>query len=161
MLNLEMKHIFIRPATINDLPILLRFEQGVINTERPFDTTLKTEDTHYYDLKEMIMASHIQLMVAELNGKIIGSGYARIERSKPYLKHSNHAYLGFMYVEPAHRGKGVNKLIIEALEQWIILQGIKEIRLDVYYENEAALKAYRKIGFTKHMIQMRKGLDDE
>lgn len=156
-----MKHIFIRPATINDLPILLRFEQGVINTERPFDTTLKTEDTRYYDLKEMIMASHIQLMVAELNGKIIGSGYARIERSKPYLKHSNHAYLGFMYVEPAHRGKGVNKLIIEALEQWIILQGIKEIRLDVYYENEAALKAYRKIGFTKHMIQMRKGLDDE
>jgi RimJ/RimL family protein N-acetyltransferase len=156
-----MKHIFIRPATIADLPTLLRFEQGVINAERPFDTTLKTEDTCYYDLKEMIAASHIQLLVAELDGGIIGSGYARIERSKPYLKHSNHAYFGFMYVEPEHRGKGVNKLIIEALEQWIFLQGIKEIRLEVYYENEAAIKAYKKIGFTKHMIQMRKGLNED
>ena len=26
--------------------------------------------------------------------------------------------LGFMYVDPKHRGKGVNKKIIEALQAW-------------------------------------------
>ncbi len=118
-----MNQILIRPATINDLPTLLRFEQGVINAERPFDPTLKRESIRYYDLEEMITAPHIQLLIADLGGEIIGSGYARIETSKPYLQHTKHAYLGFMYVEPAHRGKGINRLIIEALQQWAMAVG--------------------------------------
>jgi len=43
----------------------------------------------------MIRASHIELLVAESEGEVIGSGYARIESAKPYLKHGRHAYLGF------------------------------------------------------------------
>jgi RimJ/RimL family protein N-acetyltransferase len=151
-----MHHPLIRKATPDDLETLLRFEQGVINAERPFDPTLKGEPTHYYDLQEMISASHIELLVAVVNGELVGSGYARIESSKPYLQHSKHAYLGFMYVEPAHRGKGINALIIEALETWISSQQVHEVRLDVYRQNESAIKAYEKAGFSRHMIEMRK-----
>ncbi|HEX8333214.1 MAG TPA: GNAT family N-acetyltransferase [Segetibacter sp.] len=151
-----MHHTFIRKATPNDLETLLRFEQGVINAERHFDLTLKGEPTHYYDLQEMITAPHIELLVAVVNGELVGSGYARIESSKPYLQHNKHAYLGFMYVEPAHRGKGINALIIEALENWISSQQLHEVRLDVYHQNESAIKAYEKAGFSKHMIEMRK-----
>ncbi|HVE61396.1 MAG TPA: GNAT family N-acetyltransferase [Chitinophagaceae bacterium] len=155
-----MQELSIRNATLNDLETLLRFEQGVINAERPFDSTLKTEHTNYYDLKEMIILPHIQIVVAELNGEIIGSGYARIENSKPYLKHQKHAYLGFMYVAPEHRGKGVNQKIIESLKQWSLTQNINELRLEVYQDNHSAIKAYEKIGFAKHLIQMRMGLND-
>jgi RimJ/RimL family protein N-acetyltransferase len=151
-----MYKALIRKATTNDLDILLRFEQGVINAERHFDPTLKGEPTRYYDLQEMISAPHIELLVAEVNGELVGSGYARIESSKPYLQHSKHAYLGFMYVEPAHRGKGINALIIQALEKWILLKGLNEVRLDVYHLNESAIKAYEKAGFSRHMIEMRK-----
>ncbi len=152
-----MEEIVIRKATLNDLETLLLFEQGVINAERPFDSTLKTEPTHYYDIKEMINASHVEIVVAEIRSEIIGSGYARIESAKPYLKHQKHAYLGFMYVVPDYRGKGVIQKIIEALKQWAISQNITEMRLEVYQNNLAAIKAYEKIGFTKHMIQMRMG----
>ncbi|MFN2438132.1 MAG: GNAT family N-acetyltransferase [Chitinophagaceae bacterium] len=155
-----MQELTIRKATLNDLETLLRFEQGVINAERPFDRTLKTEHTNYYDIKEMIILPHIQIVVAELNGEIIGSGYARIENSKPYLKHQKHSYLGFMYVAPEHRGKGVNQKIIEALKQWSLSQNIKELRLEVYQDNHSAIKAYEKIGFAKHLIQMRMGLNE-
>ncbi len=155
------QHIIIRPATLNDLPTLLRFEQGVIHTERPFDPTLKQgDDTRYYDIPVLINASHIQLLVAEWNDELIGSGYARIEEAKPYLQHRQHAYLGFMYTDPAHRGKGVNTKIIEALKEWARSKNIKELRLDVYFPNEAAIRAYEKNGFKKHMIEMRSGLDD-
>ncbi len=152
-----MEEITIRKASINDLETLLRFEQGVINAERPFDSTLKRETTHYYDIKEMITASHVEIVVAELGNEIIGSGYARIENAKPYLKHQKHTYLGFMYVAPEHRGKGVVQKIIETLKQWSISENITEMRLEVYQNNLAAIKAYEKIGFTKHMIQMRMG----
>ena len=143
---------------MNDLPVLLEFEQGVVVAERPFDETIGPDPTHYYDLPGMIAASHIELLVAEINGKLVGSGYARIENSRPYLKHRQHAYLGFMYVEPAYRGQGINRAIIEALERWSLQQGMTEMRLDVYHINDPAIKAYEKAGFSKLLIQMRKGI---
>ena len=114
--------ILTRKATLNDIDTLLVFEQGVIKAERPFDITLKPDPLHYYDIEEMITAPHIGLVVAELDNKIIGSGYARLENSKHYLQHSKHAYLGFMYVDPNYRGKGVNQKIIEALKNWTVFK---------------------------------------
>jgi ribosomal protein S18 acetylase RimI-like enzyme len=147
--------ILTRKATLKDIDTLLVFEQGVIKAERRFDVTLKPDPLHYYDIEEMITAPHIELVVAELDNTIIGSGYARLENSKHYLQHSKHAYLGFMYVDPNYRGKGVNQKIIEALKTWTISQNVTEMRLDVYFNNNMAIKAYEKAGFTKHMIEMR------
>lgn len=153
-----METIIVREATMADMPVLLQFEQGVITAERPFDPTIKPNPVNYYDLELMIAATHIHLVVAELNGEPIGSGYARIQESKHFLNHPQHAYLGFMYVLPQHRGKGVNNLVMQALKDWAISQGMTELQLEVYYENTPAVKAYEKSGFTKSMIQMRMGL---
>lgn len=153
-----MENITTRPATLADMEILRQFEQGVISAERPFDPTLQDNDINYYDLNEFITAPHIHLLVAEMDGQPIGSGYARIETSKIYLKHQQHAYLGFMYVLPQHRGKGINKVVIDALKEWAIQQGVTEFRLQVYFENAPAIKAYEKVGFNSHMIEMRMGL---
>ncbi|SDT50536.1 Ribosomal protein S18 acetylase RimI [Mucilaginibacter mallensis] len=154
-----METITIRTATINDLDTLLRFEQGVIKAERPFDVTIKDGHVNYYDIVHLIEAPHIEIVVAESGSEIIGCGYARIENGRIYLKHKQHAYLGFMYVDPAHRGKGVNKLVIEALTKWAISQNMTELRLDVYDENAPAIRAYEKAGFSKHLMEMRKGLN--
>jgi GNAT superfamily N-acetyltransferase len=151
--------IIIRKALPSDLIILRQFEQGVIAAERPFDETLKPDPVHYYDLEFMFTAPHIHLVVAELDGGLVGSGYARIEASKHFLKHDRHAYLGFMYTLPEHRGKGVNQEIITALKEWSKGQGIQEMTLDVYYFNAPAIRAYEKAGFVKHMVEMRSSTD--
>ena len=156
-----MDTIIIRKATLEDLDILLRFEQGVIAAERPSDNTLQDGLIHYYDLKEMITGRNIELVIAELNQCIVGCGYARIDNSKPFYRHKKHSYFGFMYVDPDHRGKGVNKKIIEALQQWSISQNVTEMRLEVYNDNIPAIKAYEKVGFTKYIIEMRMDLNKE
>jgi len=153
-----MDQIILRVAGLGDLETLLRFEQGVIVAERPFDATLKSGQIHYYNLEEMIQASHIQLLVAELNHEPIASGYARIENAKHYLQHPQHAYLGFMYTVPQHRGKGINQKIMQALKEWAATQNITEFRLDVYAQNASAIRAYEKSGFVAHMLEMRSGL---
>lgn len=153
-----MKDIKIRKATKGDLGTLLEFEQGIISAERPFDPTLKKGDVTYYDLHEMLTAPHIYLVVAEIGSEIVGCGYARIEDAEHFLEHGKHAYLGFMYVVPEHRGKGVNQLVIDALTKWALEKNITELRLDLYFNNSAAIKAYEKAGFVKHMIVMRKGI---
>lgn len=147
--------LLIRKATPLDINVLLEFEQGVIEAERPFDITLRRTETRYYDIEEMINANHIELLVAELDSEPVGCGYVRIENAKPYLQHVQHGYLGFMYVKPAHRGKGINAKIMGALKSWSAGQGVTELRLEVYYLNESAIKAYEKIGFKRHMIEMR------
>jgi GNAT superfamily N-acetyltransferase len=153
-----MDEIHIRKAKLEDLSVLLEFEQGIINAERPFDPTLKEGIIHYYDIQQMIETAHIEVIVAEINSEIIGSGYARIENAKPYLIHETYAYLGFMFTAPHHRGKGVNAKIIENLKKWCISHNVTELRLDVYNDNPSAITAYEKVGFKKHLINMRLGL---
>ena len=150
-----MGTIIIRKAVQSDLPVLLTFEQGIVAAQRPFDATLKEGIIHYYDIAAMIDAAHVEVLVAEANGELIGSGYARIQDAKPYQVFTQYTYLGFMYVVPAWRGKGVNKLILEGLKAWTQQQGITEMRLEVYDENGAALKAYEKAGFRKNLVEMR------
>ncbi len=93
-------NITTRPARLRDLDTLLTFEQGIVEAERPFDTTLKDGEIHYYDLAKMIEAPDVEVIVAGLDGEVIGPGYARIVELKPYLRHPQHCYLGFMYVKP-------------------------------------------------------------
>jgi len=152
-----MNEINTRSAKMEDLSTLLEFEQGIITAERPFDLTLKEDPISYYDIKKLITATDIKIVVAEIESTIVGSGYARIEAAKPYLKHSNYAYLGFMYTGPKHRGKGVNAKIIEALKEWCRSHDITELRLDVYSDNPSAIRAYEKVGFKKHLLNMRIG----
>ena len=154
-----MQEINIRTATLNDIETLLEFEQGIIATERPFDSTLKEDPINYYKLDDYVNDAEKEVVVAESNGEIIGSGYALIKDAKPYHKHGQYAYLGFMYVKPGYRGQGVNKKIIDALKQWALSKGLTEIRLEVYAENTAAIKAYDKVGFKGHMLEMRMGLE--
>ncbi|HEY5406028.1 MAG TPA: hypothetical protein VIJ92_03035 [Ginsengibacter sp.] len=66
---IKNEFMLMRKATLNDMEVLLSFEQGVIKAERPFDLTLKADPIHYYKIEEMIKASHIELVVAELTVK--------------------------------------------------------------------------------------------
>jgi GNAT superfamily N-acetyltransferase len=96
--------------------------------------------------------------VAEIDGEPVAAGYARIKQSeKVYFNFDRFAYLGFMFVLPQHRGKGINQLIIDRLKEWVRQQGLTEMRLQVYADNEGAIRAYEKVGFNKHMIEMRMG----
>lgn len=156
-----MIEINIRRATLIDLEQLLAFEQDIIKTERPFDPTVKPDPVNYYDLASMIRSPHIEVVVGEIDNKIIASGYARIDKSQPFLKHEYHAYLGFMYVVPEYRGQGINRKIMAVLKNWVVSQSISEFRLEVYLDNVSAIKSYEKFGFNKHMIEMRFNLDDE
>ncbi len=144
-----------RSATLNDLETLLKFEQGVIEAERPLDPFLADGELFYYNIPEMISSKDTHLIVACSNHKIVGSGYIRIEKSKQYHKNTLHGYIGFMYVKPTFRGKRISNLILNSLKKWEKEKEIKELRLDVYSNNIGAIKAYERFGFAKSLVNMR------
>ncbi len=145
----------VRKARLEDLPVLLEFEQGLIEAERPMDPTIREGKISYYDIGEFIRSEDAEVLVVEEDGEILASGYARIKPDRHYLKHERMGYLGFMFVPEEHRGKGLNGLIVEKLIDWCRKRGLNEIRLDVYTVNDPAIRAYEKAGFKKHLITMR------
>ena len=150
----------LRIANLDDLPILLEFEQRLIKAERPMDPSIKDGDISYYDISEMIKATNSEVFVVELDDEIVASGYAKIMDDHPYLKHAKQGYLGFMFVPEEHRGKGLNKLILNGLIDWCKARNVFEIRLDVYDVNETAINAYKKSGFKNYLINMRFDIED-
>lgn len=150
-----MNDIQLRPALEEDLPILYEFEQGIVTAERPFDETLKKDPINYYDIREMIHAEDTEVIVALCKNELIGSAYVKIKKAKEYLKFDNYAYVGFMFVKPEFRGKGVSQQIISRLKTWAKSKDLNELQLDVYDENLNAIRAYEKFGFKKHMVTMR------
>lgn len=153
-----MSSVTIRPATLSDLPTLLEYEQGVIEAERPFVPQMKNTPFHYYDIGELIKADNCHLLVAVEAEQIVACGYARIEAAKPYLKHDQIGYLGFMFVHPDCRGRGLVGDILSGLEQWLVSKDVCALHLDVFAENQAAISAYKKAGFTPYLVDMRKML---
>ncbi|WP_318309818.1 GNAT family N-acetyltransferase [Flagellimonas crocea] len=152
---MALPKVNIRTATLDDLPVLLQFEQEIIKAERPFDVTIKEGRISYYDIAEMIKDPKAHVAVAEADGKVVASGYAIPKRARHYLNHELYAYLGFMYTDEDFRGMGINAQIVDELKKWSEHEGYTEIRLTVYNENLPAIKAYEKVGFKKHIIEMR------
>ena len=145
----------IREATAADLPELLVFEQGVVEAERPYESRLKTDSVHYYDLAELIAQRESLVLVAENAGQLVGTGHATLKRSLDQFEHDRHAYLGMMFIEPSYRGQGIIQQIIEELLTWARGEGITDFFLEVYAENESAVRAYEKFGFTPNMLEMK------
>lgn len=150
----------VRPASVDDLDELLKFEQEIIKAERPFDPTIREGQISYYDIRELIESNNAEVVVVEVAGEVVASGYAKIREARHYLDHDLYSYLGFMYTVPQHRGRGLNAKIIAALKEWSLKKGLTEIRLTVYQENVGAIKAYEKAGFGKHICEMRLRVDE-
>ncbi|MEH6346721.1 MAG: GNAT family N-acetyltransferase [Bermanella sp.] len=150
--------MIIREANPEDIPALLDLEQSVIEAEKPFNSSIKAEKTHYYDLDNLIASKDSYLVVVEDSSDIVATGYVQIRESKTALKHDTHSYLGFMFVSPEHRGKAINQKVMSHLIEWSKSRGITDLYLDVYSQNESAIKAYEKAGFEPSLMEMKLGI---
>lgn len=150
-----LDNLTLREATPADLETLLALEQEVVSAERPFNRAIRDSGARYYDLDKLISDPGTLLLVGEVDGQVIATGYAQLRASEPAFKHERHAYLGFMYVAERFRGRGINRAVIEALVDWSRRQGVLDVYLDVYVDNAPAIRAYEKFGFEGSMLEMK------
>lgn len=147
-----------RPATAGDLPVLNRFQRDIIRTEAPFIKGRKHDDYSYYDLGALLESSHAEVVVAEIDNTVVGSGYVQQRASRHYYRNPHHGYVGFMYTLPGYRGRGVARAVLNTLGQWAKAHGMDELRLDVFSDNDTAISAYTAAGFAPTMVTMRRAL---
>lgn len=84
---------------------------------------------------------------AEDNGELVGMMNARLE-DMPKMQHV--AYIHGVYVKPEYRGKGVGKILLQAIMDWIATRSeIVKINLDVTTTQDSAIALYKSFGFQK------------
>ena len=91
-----------------------------------------------YNLKQIISSE--QILVAELNGQIVGKINTSAESFTRYQ-------VGGVYVRPDCRGQGIAEKMTAFFVRSLLANG-KGISLFVKKHNTAALKVYRKTGFS-------------
>lgn len=69
-----------------------------------------------------------------------------------------HAHLFLLYVDPAHRRQGLGTALLRHGEAWAQQQGDRQMTLQVFCQNQAALSLYQKLGYQPQALTLAKTL---
>jgi ribosomal protein S18 acetylase RimI-like enzyme len=70
-----------------------------------------------------------------------------------------HSHIFLLYVDPAHRRQGLGTQLLRQAELWAKAQGDRQITLQVFCNNQPALKLYRKAGYDYQALTLVKPLN--
>lgn len=60
-----------------------------------------------------------------------------------------------LFVDDLHRKRGIGNKLLERHIQWFYQNNCDDISVSVLFNNESAIKLYKKYGFKKDIIKMR------
>jgi GNAT superfamily N-acetyltransferase len=132
----------IRPTTQADVPAILGLLRELAAYEKLSHACVATEDdflTHLFGPNPAAEA-----LVADLDGAIVG--YALWFRSFSTFLAKPGIYLEDVYVQSAHRGKGIGKSFLRHLAQLAIDRNYGRIEWSVLDWNAPSIAFYRSLG---------------
>jgi Acetyltransferase, GNAT family len=95
------------------------------------------------------------IMVAELNQQIVGMCTAQILVST--AEGGIVALIEDLIVKDSHRGQGLGKKLLSAIEDWALAQGVRRLQLLADRNNTPALNFYQKMNWkSTQLICLRK-----
>jgi ribosomal protein S18 acetylase RimI-like enzyme len=90
------------------------------------------------------------LYVAQEEGRILGLIHVVVREAPdiPILVPRRYAVIENIVVSPAHRRRGIGRVLMERAQQWAARQGLTWVELNVWEFNEGAMAFYRELGYT-------------
>lgn len=156
----------IRPATPADLAAIGRLGALLVRTHYDFDPKRfiaarpGTEQGYASFLERQIEDSNVVVLVAERNGEVLGYTYAVAEGWDYMSLRGPAGVLHDIIVDPAQRGHGVGRLLLDATLAALKARGAPRVVLTAAAGNEAAQRLFAGAGFRRTMIEMTRELDD-
>jgi ribosomal protein S18 acetylase RimI-like enzyme len=157
----------IRPATRADLPALGRLGALLVRLHHDFDPARfmaaapRTERMYASFLGDQLKQPDVIVLVAERDGEVVGYTYAGIEGHDYMALRGPAGVLYDIVVDPAHRGHGIGRLLLDATLAALEARGAPRAVLSTAERNEAAQRLFARAGFRRTMIEMTRELDDD
>ncbi|WP_313407380.1 GNAT family N-acetyltransferase [Aeromicrobium sp.] len=131
----------IRPATPDDVPAMVRLVHDLAAYERAPEQCVLTDAM----LHERLFGEHPALYahVAQVDGVVVGTAIWFLNFSTWDGVHGIH--LEDLYVDPAHRGSGLGKLLLTRLAQVCVERGYSRLQWQVLDWNTPSIEFYRSL----------------
>ena len=156
----------IRPAVPADLPAIGRLGALLVRTHHDFDAkrfiaaTPKTEHGYASYLATQMEEPSVIVLAAEQDGAVVGYTYAGAEGFDYMSLRGPAGVLYDIVVDPAYRGHGIGRLLLDATLAKLEARGAPRVVLSTAERNEAAQRLFARAGFRRTMIEMTRELDD-
>ena len=103
--------------------------------------SLYSEEENHYLSVEALCKKDVCFFAAQIQGAYVGCAALALKEGYGEMKS--------MFVDPHHRGKGVAKVLMAALEREAISLGVDLMRLETGEMLKEAITLYTKFGFTR------------
>ena len=133
--------LLIRPATVTDAPLLLKFIRELAEYERQPNAVVIKEDTLIKDGFES--QPKFRALIADWGGQAIG--YALFFGFYSSWKGPG-IFLEDLFVREAFRGRGIGRALLSEVARIARQEGSFGIRWEVLGWNESAIKFYKSLG---------------
>jgi ribosomal protein S18 acetylase RimI-like enzyme len=110
-------------------------------------------------LGSQLEESDVVILVAELDGDVIGYTYAGVEGWDYMALRGPAGVLYDIVVDPARRSQGVGRQLLEATLALLAERGAPRVVLSTAEQNEPAQRLFASAGFRRTMIEMTRELD--
>lgn len=132
----------LRPATRDDVPLILRFIRGLAEYERLAHECVATEERLRATLFGARPAAEVQL--AFLDGE--PAGFALFFHNYSTFLAQPGIYLEDLFVEPRFRGRGVGRALLSRLASLAVERDCGRLEWSVLDWNTDAIGFYEKLG---------------
>ena len=137
----------------------------LVRTHHEFDparfiaASPRTEQGYASYLGSQLKEPAVIVRVAERDGAVIGYTYAGVEGMDYMALRGPAGVLYDIVVDPAHRGQGVGKLLLDDALAALAAKGAPRVVLSTAERNESAQRLFARAGFRRTMIEMTRELD--
>ncbi|UYK76588.1 GNAT family N-acetyltransferase [Xanthomonas sacchari] len=137
-----MAALRIRPAVADDAALILRLVRDLARYERAEDA-VQTDEA---GLRATLFGAdaRAQALICEADGQPIG--YAVYFYNYSTWLGRNGLYLEDLYVDPAHRGVGAGKALLQHLARQAVAEGCGRFEWSVLDWNQPAIDFYEAVG---------------
>ncbi len=137
-----MSALRIVPAAKSDIPLILSFIRKLAEYEKLSHLVVATEE----NIREHVFGSNpvAEVLLAYWAEEAVG--FALYFRNFSTFLGQAGIYLEDLFVEPAHRGKGIGKALLKRLAEIAVERGYGRLEWSVLDWNKPSIEFYRSLG---------------
>ena len=129
-----------------------------LDPERFIAATPQTERGYASFVGTQLAEPNVVVLVAERDGEVLGYTYAGVEGFDYMSLRGPAGVLHDIVVDPAHRGLGVGRMLLDATVAALEARGAPRVVLSTAERNEAAQRLFAGAGFRRTMLEMTREL---
>jgi ribosomal protein S18 acetylase RimI-like enzyme len=155
----------IRPATPADLQTIGRLGALLVRLHHDFDperfiaAAPRTEQRYASFLGSQLDEPNVVILVAARNNEVVGYTYGGVEDYDYMALRGPAGVVYDIVVDPAHRGHGVGRQLLDATIAELGARGAPRVVLSTAERNETAQRLFERAGFRRTMVEMTRELN--